>query len=143
MSKPFNVRVYALLEHQGKILIINEPFQNQLILKFPGGGLEFGEGTRDCLIREFKEELNLEVEIGEHLYTQDFFQENIFVPSEQILLIYYKATTTEEALSKLEILDSDIKELIWEPIQNLNPEKMTLAADKIVINLYKNKNFES
>ena len=53
--KPFNVRVYALLEHNGKVLVMHEPFQGKLIYKFPGGGLEFGEGTKDCLVREFKE----------------------------------------------------------------------------------------
>ena len=143
MSKPFNVRVYALLEYQGKILIINEPFQNQLIYKFPGGGLEFGEGTRDCLIREFKEELNLEVEIGAHFYTQDFFQQNAFNAAEQILLIYYKATITAEAMEELKVMDDDIQELIWKPITELNADEMTLAADKIVVDLYKKKNFES
>ena len=143
MSKPFNVRVYALLEHENKILIINEPFQNQLIYKFPGGGLEFGEGTRECLVREFKEELNLEVEIGEHFYTQDFFQQNAFNPEEQILLVYYKAKTTAEALEELKVMDDDIQALVWKPIEDLKAEEMTLAADKIVIELYKKKNFES
>jgi 8-oxo-dGTP diphosphatase len=143
MSKPFNVRVYALLEHEGKILIINEPFQNQLIYKFPGGGLEFGEGTKDCLVREFKEELNLAVEVEEHFYTQDFFQANAFNPSEQILLIYYKVKTTAEALKELKVLDEDIVELIWKPINELNSDEMTLLADKVVIDLYKKKNFES
>lgn len=143
MSKPFNVRVYALLEHEGKILLINEPFQNQLILKFPGGGLEFGEGTRDCLVREFEEELNLKVEVMEHFYTQDFFQANAFNPSEQILLIYYKVKTTTEALKSIKILDNDIVDLVWKPIDELNPDEMTLAADKVVIEMFKKKNFES
>ncbi|WP_322969038.1 NUDIX hydrolase [Faecalibacter sp. LW9] len=143
MSKPFNVRVYALLEHQGKIMIIHEPFQNQLIYKFPGGGLEFGEGTRECLIREFKEELNLEVEIGEHFYTQDFFIQNVFDPTEQILMIYYCAQTTDEALENLKVMDEDIQEVMWWDKKDLNPDRMTLATDKIVIDLYQMKNFES
>ena len=143
MSKPFNVRVYALLEHDGKILVIHEPFQNQLIYKFPGGGLEFGEGTRECLIREFKEELNLEVEIGEHFYTQDFFIQNAFDPTEQILLIYYLAKTTQKAIDQMKVLDQDIEALIWKPIDELTAEEMTLATDKIVVDLYKKKNFES
>ncbi|HEY4540273.1 MAG TPA: NUDIX domain-containing protein [Faecalibacter sp.] len=143
MSKPFNVRVYALLEHQGKIMIIHEPFQNQLIYKFPGGGLEFGEGTRECLIREFKEELNLEVEIGEHFYTQDFFIQNAFDPTEQILMIYYCAQTTDVALENLKVMDEDIQEVMWWDKKDLNPDRMTLATDKIVIDLYQKKNFES
>lgn len=141
--KPFNVRIYALLEHKGKVLVIHEPFQGELIYKFPGGGLEFGEGTKDCLIREFKEELNLDVEIGSHFYTQDFFVLNAFDPTEQILLIYYKATITDKTLTQLKILDADINELLWIDPENLKAEKFTLEADKVVIELYKKENFES
>lgn len=143
MSKPFNVRVYALLEHEGKVLVIHEPFQNQLIYKFPGGGLEFGEGTRDCLIREFQEELNLDVEIGEHFYTQDFFIQNAFDATEQILMIYYLAKTSNEVIEQMQVMDQDIEALIWKSIDELNPDDMTLATDKIVVHLYKKKNFES
>lgn len=143
MSKPFNVRVYALLEHNHKLLIINEPFQNQLIYKFPGGGLEFGEGTKECLIREFKEELNLDVEIGEHFYTQDFFIQNAFDPTEQILMIYYLAKTTDEALETLKVMDQDIVDLHWLSVEELDSNQMTLATDKIVIEMYKKINFES
>lgn len=143
MSKPFNVRVYALLEHREMVMMIHEPFQNQLIYKFPGGGLEFGEGTRDCLIREFKEELNLDVEIGAHFYTQDFFIQNAFDPSEQILMIYYLAKTTDEALAEMKVMDEDIVEILWLSKDELNADKMILSTDKIVIDLYKKKNFES
>lgn len=143
MSKPFNVRVYALLVHDNKVMIIHEPFQNQLIYKLPGGGLEFGEGTRECLVREFKEELNLDVEIGEHFYTQDFFIQNAFDSTEQILMIYYLATTTDDALHKMKVLDEDIEEILWLSMDQLHAEQMTLATDKIVIEAYKKKNFES
>lgn len=138
--KPFNVRVYAFLEHEGKILVIHEPFQGKLIYKFPGGGLEFGEGTRDCLIREFKEELNLEVEITEHLYTQDFFMANAFDAFEQIILIYYKAKISAESLQKLKVLDNDIEALIWTKVEELNPDDFSLAADKVAIELYQKLN---
>ena len=141
--KPFNVRVYALLEHKGKLLVIHEPFQGKLIYKFPGGGLEFGEGTRDCLKREFKEELYLDVVIGSHFYTQDFFVRNAFDPTEQVLLIYYKVTITDKALVKLKVLDADINELLWIKPTDLNAEKFTLDADKVVVELYKKENFES
>ena len=143
MSKPFNVRVYALLEHNNKVMMIHEPFQNQLIYKFPGGGLEFGEGTRECLIREFKEELNLEIEIGEHFYTQDFFIQNAFDTKEQILMIYYLEKTTDEALNALKVMDEDIVDILWITRDELDAKQMTLATDKIVIDLYKKKNFES
>ena len=141
--KPFNVRVYALLEHKGKVLVMHEPFQGKLIYKFPGGGLEFGEGTKDCIKRELKEELNLKVEVHDHLYTQDFFVLNAFDPTEQVLLIYYKATITDSALAKLKVLDADINELLWLSKEELFADKFTLEADKVVVELYKKENFES
>ena len=57
MSK-FNIRIYGLLiDEQKRVLVTDEFIRGSLITKFPGGGLEFGEGTRECLKREFKEEM--------------------------------------------------------------------------------------
>ena len=58
----FNIRVYGILkDSQNRILVTDEFIRGNYFTKFPGGGLEFGEGTRDCLKREFKEEANLGV----------------------------------------------------------------------------------
>src|SRR4029079_5518323 len=59
------------------------------------GGLEVGEGTRDCLKREFKEEMDLNVEIGDHIYTTDHYVKSAFNTAHQILSIYYFATALE------------------------------------------------
>ncbi len=92
----FNVRVYGILiDEQNRVLVSDEHIRGNLYTKFPGGGLEFGEGTRDCLKREFKEEMDLEVEVGEHLYTTDFFQISYFNPEHQIISIYYYAKALE------------------------------------------------
>jgi 8-oxo-dGTP diphosphatase len=71
--KSLNVRVYGILIHENKLLVSDEYIKGMKITKLPGGGLEFGEGTHDCLKREFKEELDLDVEIESHFYTTDFF----------------------------------------------------------------------
>ncbi|MDQ6756651.1 MAG: NUDIX domain-containing protein, partial [Bacteroidota bacterium] len=61
----FNIRIYGILiNEQKQILVTDEIVRGKYITKFPGGGLEKGEGTRDCLKREFMEEMNLKVEIG-------------------------------------------------------------------------------
>jgi len=70
--KGFNVRVYALCIVKNKLLTLQEPFAGKMVIKLPGGGLEFGEGTVDCLKREFKEELNLEIEVGDAFYTTKY-----------------------------------------------------------------------
>lgn len=137
MSKPFNIRVYGLLIVDQKILILKEPFAGELIYKFPGGGLEYGEGLKDCLIREFKEELNLDISVGEHIYTQDFFLPSRFDPDEQILMIYYKVRTVE--LSKITIIDQDIAQLLWIKIDDLTSKDLSLPTDQIVVELLKKK----
>ncbi len=85
-----NLRVYGILVNDAmQVLVSDEFIRGAYITKFPGGGLDFGEGTRDCLRREFMEEMNLEVSIGEHIYTTDYFQISAFNPSHQIISIYY------------------------------------------------------
>jgi ADP-ribose pyrophosphatase YjhB (NUDIX family) len=92
----FNVRVYGILINENKqVLVSDEYIRGDYITKFPGGGLEFGEGTRDCLKREFMEEMSLQVRVGDHLYTTDFYQRSAFNPEHQIISIYYYAHPLE------------------------------------------------
>lgn len=86
----FNIRVYGIIITETKQVVVSDEFiRGAYITKFPGGGLELGEGTRDCLKREIKEEMNLEAEIGDHIYTTDFYQISAFNPAHQIMSIYY------------------------------------------------------
>jgi 8-oxo-dGTP diphosphatase len=92
----FNIRVYGILINENKqVLVSDEYIRGDYITKFPGGGLEFGEGTRDCLKREFMEEMSLHVRVGDHLYTTDYFQKSAFNPEHQIVSIYYYAHPLE------------------------------------------------
>jgi 8-oxo-dGTP pyrophosphatase MutT (NUDIX family) len=142
-----SVRVYGiLLNESGQVLVSDEYIRGDYFTKFPGGGLEFGEGTRDCLIREFKEEMDLAVSIGEHLYTTDFFQMSAFNPEHQILSIYYYAHAREPIRAPLRNKPFDFDEremevyrqrgetetfrfIDWE---QFNPEAVTLPIDKVV-----------
>src|ERR1700744_4695389 len=107
----FNIRVYGiLLGDNNDILVSDEYIRGHYYTKFPGGGLEFGEGTRDCLKREFKEEMDLAVEIGEHLYTTDFFQMSAFHPHHQIISIYYWVKALEPIKPPLRQKPFDVDE---------------------------------
>ncbi|HLS95003.1 (deoxy)nucleoside triphosphate pyrophosphohydrolase [Sphingobacterium allocomposti] len=55
----------AVIEHNDKILICQRSAQMKLPLKweFPGGKIEAGERKEDCLKREIREELGLEIEV--------------------------------------------------------------------------------
>lgn len=55
--------------------------------EFPGGKIEPGETPEECLKREIKEELNVEIKVG------DFLGESIYTyPNGQIKLMAYFAT---------------------------------------------------
>src|SRR5581483_3511227 len=91
MDKRFNIRVYGIWIQENKILVNEELIRGNKIVKFPGGGLHWGEGIKDCLIREWNEELSLNIEVLGHFYTTDFFQPSAFDDS-QVISIYYLVT---------------------------------------------------
>lgn len=148
----FNIRVYGVLVNQQKqVLVSDEYIRGNYYTKFPGGGLEFGEGTRDCLKREFKEEMDLEVKVGDHLYTTDYFQMSAFNTDYQIISIYYFAEALEQIKVPLRTkpFDFDDRQLQvyaekketetfrfidWD---EFSTESVTLPIDKIVAGLLK------
>ncbi|MDP4764480.1 MAG: NUDIX domain-containing protein, partial [Salibacteraceae bacterium] len=111
MEKKFNVRVYGILiNDQNQLLVSDELIKNIRFTKFPGGGLEWGEGTRDCLVREFMEELNQPVEVLEHFYTTDYFQQSAFRETDQLISIYYKVKLVGAQLFKAKTKPFDFPE---------------------------------
>jgi 8-oxo-dGTP diphosphatase len=150
----FTIRVYGILQNEQKqVLVSDELIRGMPITKFPGGGLEFGEGTRDCLKREFMEELNLKVEIENHIYTTDFFQISAFNNKDQIVSIYYFAKALEPITAPLRTTPFDFDEqqmrvyketaetetfrfINWD---NFSPNDLTLPIDKVVAALLKDK----
>ena len=85
----FNIRVYGLLLREGQVLVADELISGNAMTKFPGGGLEFGESIKECLVREFDEELSIAIELGELFYINDFFQASAFNPKDQLISIYF------------------------------------------------------
>src|SRR5580704_79400 len=148
----FNVRVYGILLGENKKVLVSDEFiRGDYYTKFPGCGLEFGEGTRDCLKREFKEEMDLEVRITDHIYTTDFFQMSAFNPDQQIISIYYFAQALEPIKAPLRQVpfDFDERELsIYEKTgetetfrfinwEDFGPSSVSLPIDKVVAQLLK------
>lgn len=145
----FNIRVYGLLFDENQRLLVSDEFiRGAFYTKLPGGGLEFGEGTRNCLQREFLEETGLEVEVTDHIYTTDFFQISAFNNKDQIISIYYKVrpisplanlstktTAFDFAPGQISDKESCCEVFRWVAWDDLKADVMSLPIDKIVIEM--------
>ncbi len=146
------VRVYGILkDSKNRVLVSDEFIRGSYYTKFPGGGLEIGEGTRDCLKREFKEETNLDVTIGGHIYTTDFYQVSAFNTAHQILSIYYFVYAAEpvDLITKTALFDfaphqvadpaANSEVFRWVEWNDLTEKSVSLPIDKVVVGILKEK----
>ena len=133
----FNIRVYALIIFKNNILLSRELIQNKLIYKFPGGGVELGEGFVDALQREAKEEMGQHLNHITHFYTTDFFQRSSFDSSEQLISVYFKASLSKDLKNKLKIPVKDQPVFEWKTLVDLNEEDLHFPIDKKILNMIK------
>jgi len=140
----FNVRVYGLLiNRHDEVLISDEQEYGIRFSKFPGGGLELGEGLIDGLKREFIEECDAEIEVLSHFYTTDFFEKSSFNDS-QVISVYYlvKEKSPLKLAFKDNIYDFDgdgeiLQSFRWVKIKDLSIDDITFRTDKTVAELLK------
>ena len=151
----FNIRVYGILINESRQVLVSDEFiRGAYITKFPGGGLEFGEGTRDCLQREFMEEMQLKVKVTDHIYTTDFYQKSAFNAAHQIISIYYFAEALEPITAPLRSKPFDFDEQQMKNYEatgetetfrfvnwgEFSDDAVTLPIDKLVAKMIKGKN---
>lgn len=136
----FNIRVYGVLISGDKVLLSHENRFNKSFTKFPGGGLELGEGMIDCLKRELNEELEIDASAYKftHLYTTDFFQESAFNPSDQIISVYYFCRLTDAEVDTIngiiQMSNNETESVSWHSILSLSEHDLTFPIDKYVLN---------
>ena len=137
----FNIRVYGLFIDEGNILVTDEFRLGIFMTKFPGGALEYGEGTIDCLKREFMEELGTEIEVLGHFYTTDYFQPTTLLPSDmQLINIYYHVTAPKPFHFPVTNKKNDFPAIVdgaqcfrWIRINDLSEEDFTFPIDKKLV----------
>ena len=139
----FTIRVYGLLLNNGHVLVSDEIIRGQCITKFPGGGLEFGEGLKDCLVREIREEIGLVANGLEHFYTTDFFQQSAFHATPmQVVSVYYTFAVADPLAIPVVaepfngMRGDQVGELFrWLPLESAKPEDLSLSIDRIVLGM--------
>ena len=137
------VRVYGVLinEHQ-EVLLVKEKIGDFEFVKFPGGGLHFGEGTAACILREFKEETDQDITIVKHIYTTDFFVQSAFKTSDQLLSIYYQVACENSKLIPMQRtiqIEGSREESLsfnWVKLSELNEDMLTFPIDKYLVSNY-------
>jgi ADP-ribose pyrophosphatase YjhB (NUDIX family) len=138
MNDPkYTIRVYAIILNEvQEVLLMNESYRGIYFTKFPGGGLEWGEGLRDCVNRELEEELGLTNLDLDQFYTTDFFVESYFDTTTQVISVYY---ITAKPINKnsITLMDHDTRLISckWVPLQKLRPSDVTFPIDKKVVEM--------
>jgi len=143
----FNVRVYGILVNSDQeVLISDEKTAHASFTKFPGGGLEYGEGLIDALKREFWEECQLDIDVVQHIYTTDFYERSSFNES-QIISVYYRVKALEPITFDLKERpfdfskekDRDKMEVFrFVPLRELREQDLTFRTDKMAWKVFKN-----
>ncbi|MGQ1890956.1 NUDIX domain-containing protein [Thermophagus sp. OGC60D27] len=136
----FNIRVYGICIEKEHLLVSDEYVMDTFMTKFPGGGLEYGEGPIDCLKRECREEMGLDITVTGHFYTTDFFQPAQFFEKTQLISIYYTFAlpsghhlpTTPKRFD-FKNLRNGIQTFRWISLATLTPDDMTFPIDKLVV----------
>lgn len=137
----FIIRVYGLIINDNYEVLVTDEFQlGEKMTKFPGGGLQFGEGPVDCLIREIIEECNGQrISNIEHFYTTGFFQKALFYPKHQLISIYYKAKFILPIEFSISEKPFDFEEdkngnqsFRWVKINMLKADEFSFPIDKLV-----------
>lgn len=137
MQERFNLRVYGILiNNRNEVLVSDELRFGKLMTKFPGGGLEWGEGSKDCVQREWKEEIGIDIEVGELIYVNDFFQASAFRKTDQLLSFYYEVKFDDwEKIQTVPIKEKRTEEgeqFRWAKINSSLIDELTFPIDKVV-----------
>jgi len=135
--KGFNIRVYGILVNEAQqVLISDEREYGMEFTKFPGGGLEYGEGLLDGLQREFMEECRLPIEIIRHVHTTDRFFKSAFNDT-QVIGVYYlvrnKAALTFRTVDTPFDFASDLEPnqvFRWVSLSELDENQLTFDMDR-------------
>ncbi|MCU4706597.1 NUDIX hydrolase [Mycoplasma sp. CSL7503-lung] len=95
-NKKFKLRVGAILIHENRLLVAYDD-ENNYYQYLPGGKVDFGESFEECIKRELKEELDLNVNSLQEfcLYEGFFFNKYVKKDFHEISMYYLVKSNIE------------------------------------------------
>jgi mutator protein MutT len=128
-NERIHIGVYGVAKRKDKIALILKgrgPYTGMLDL--PGGKIEYGESVEECLKREIKEELGVEVsdfKLRKVLQNSVSYEENGIAVKLQHVGIIFDVEIEEEIVSRAE---HDVLEAGWYEIEQLDERNLTFLA---------------
>lgn len=126
--------VLGLLKRNGKILVSEgyDKVKDQHFYRSIGGGIEFLEKSTDALKREFKEELGVDIKVGEYLG----IAENIFTfngkDGHELILFYEVGLDDKDYKEKYHIVDGSTEtDAVWIDIEDFKSRKLRLYPEEV------------
>lgn len=126
--------VLAIIKRGNKILVSEgyDKVKDQYFYRSLGGGIEFQEKSEDALKREFKEELDIDIEVGKFLG----ISENIFVfngkKAHEIVLFYEAEIKEEDYKEKYQIMDEENSFAMWMDVDKFVNHELILYPEQVL-----------
>lgn len=136
MDKFKEIRPIVLgIVRKGNKLLVSKGYdksKKQEFYRCIGGGIEFLERSEDALIREFKEELNINIKVGKFLG----ICENIFnykgKNAHELVLLYDAYIDDKDYQEKYKVIDDESEsEAVWIEINRFKDKELTLYPEEI------------
>ena len=126
--------VLGVVKKDNKILVSKgyDEIKDEIFYRCIGGGIEFLENSKDALKREFKEELNVDINVGKFLG----ISENIFVfngrKGHELILFYEVNLNDSDYKEKYHIIDGDCEtDAIWIDIKKFINKELIIYPKEI------------
>ena len=134
------VRVAGILIEDDRILLIEHTKNNRKYWLVPGGGVDWGESAAEALIREFKEETSLDIEVEKFL----FISETI-APDKQkhVINLYFKIKKAENSSNIMKLGEEEmLTDLRFIPEGEIKNIKLYPNIKEKLIKLLNKENIE-
>ncbi len=114
MGNKIRNRACAVIVQDGKVLLVQHQKNEKHYWLFPGGGVEYGETLQEAVVRELKEETNLDVEAGDLIMVSES------IPPDRhrhVINYYYEAKVIGGNMKLGD--DKYLFNVQWHPVESL------------------------